>query len=78
MDELKLFLLAKTCLCPGINTIISLLITSNKPSYENKSISNREKNWLDEYVYGMQNEIYRIPFEAKIFFGLSFNLVLIL
>lgn len=74
VDEIKLYLLAKTCLCPGINTIISLLITSNKPSYENKN-PNKEKTWLDEYMYGMQNEIYRVPFEARLFLGLSFNLV---
>ena len=27
-------------------------------------------------MYGMQNEIYRVPFEAKPFIGLSFNLVI--
>jgi len=75
VDEIKLYLLAKTCLCPGINTIISFLITSNKPMYENKS--NKEKEWIDDYMYGMQNEIYRVPFEAKVFIGLSFNLVTI-
>ena len=74
VDEIKLYLLAKTCLCPGINTIISFLITSNKPMYENKS--NKENDWIDDYMYGMQNEIYRVPFEAKVFSGLSFNLVI--
>lgn len=74
VDEIKLYLLAKTCLCPGVNTIISFLITSNKPMYENKS--NKEKEWIDDYMYGMQNEIYRVPFEAKVFIGLSFNLVI--
>ena len=43
--------------------------------YENKS--NKEKEWIDDYMYGMQNEIYRVPFEAKVFIGLSFNLVII-
>ena len=34
IEELKLFLLAKTCLCPGITTIVSFLLTSNKPDYD--------------------------------------------
>lgn len=34
VEELKLYLLAKTCICPGINTLISLLITNCKPEYK--------------------------------------------
>lgn len=33
-EELKLFLLAKTCFCPGITAIISMLITSDKPNID--------------------------------------------
>ena len=38
VEELKLFLLAKTCICPGINTIISILITCDKPNLECNTI----------------------------------------
>ena len=35
VEEIKLQLLGKSCLCPGITTIISSLITSNKSTLEN-------------------------------------------
>ena len=43
VEELKLYLLAKTCLCPGINTLISILITSNKPSYDPNYFNNNNQ-----------------------------------
>lgn len=30
---------------------------------------------MDEYRYGMQNEIYRIPLESEVYEGISFNIV---
>lgn len=70
LEEIKLWLLGKSCLCPGINTIIASLITSNKipPAYNNS-----EKKWLDEYLDGMQNEIYRVKLEGEIIQGIKFN-----
>lgn len=66
VDELKLYLLSKTCLCPGINTIISFLITSNKPVVDNLKFNKIEKDsWIEDYIEGMQNEIYRIPLEPE-------------
>lgn len=80
VEELKLYLLAKTCLCPGINTLISILITSNKPQYDPNQFNNTnqlfcQNLWINEYIAGMQNEIYRIPLDGKIFEGISFNVV---
>jgi potassium large conductance calcium-activated channel subfamily M alpha protein 1 len=63
VDELKLYLLAKTCLCPGINTLISFLIQSTKPSYDVSKYDRESENWIDDYLNGMQNEIYRVPLE---------------
>ncbi|KAL4487940.1 hypothetical protein ABPG72_022800 [Tetrahymena utriculariae] len=74
VDELKLYLLAKTCLCPGINTIISFLIASDKPDtsvVEKKD----EDSWINDYIEGMQNEIYRISLNPKVFSGYTFNIV---
>ena len=63
--------MAKTCLCPGINTIISFLITSDKPSQS--VIDKKDENtWINDYILGMQNEIYRVPLEPKIFGGYTF------
>ena len=70
VDELKLYLLAKTSICPGINTIVATLITSNKPSIQGNVTS-----WVYDYLNGLQNEIYRIPFEGDKYAGLSFSTV---
>jgi len=73
VEEIKLLLLGKSCLCPGINTIISSLITSRKPSLENSDPLLEEKKWLTEYLGGMQNEIYRIKLDKDIIQGIKFN-----
>ena len=76
VEELKFQLLAKTCLCPGISTIVTSLITSNKP-YAPATASGTKDDpfWIVDYLGGMQNEIYRIPFEADIFAGITFAVV---
>jgi hypothetical protein len=73
IEEIKLMLLGKSCLCPGINTIISHLITSNKPSLNSSEVSTDEVKWLDEYLIGIQNEIYRVKLEKEIIEGFKFN-----
>lgn len=70
VDELKLYLLGKTCICPGINTIVSTLITSSKPSSTGSTSA-----WINDYLSGLQNEIYRVPLEAEIFAGLPFSVI---
>jgi hypothetical protein len=77
IDELKLLLLAKNSVCPGIITIISTIITSEKPALTAKDYLDLpdHSRWLKEYFGGMQNEIYRIPLSQKIFAGLSFSFV---
>ena len=73
VEEIKLMLLGKSCLCPGINTIISSLITSRKPCLESNDPLLEEKKWLSEYLSGMQNEIYRIKLDKDIIQGIKFN-----
>ena len=77
VDEFKLYLLSKTSLCPGIITIISTLITSEKPNYPyDESVHpSTTKKWVDEYLWGVQNEMYRIPLDSTKFAGLSFSVV---
>ena len=70
MDELKFHLLAKSCLCPGVNYIISHLITSNKP----RLIANPQDEWVDEYFHGLDHEMYRIPLDEG-YEGLNFSQV---
>ena len=67
IEELKLQLLAKSCVCPGIITIMSSLITSSIPPSEET-----EENWVDTFLQGMQNELYRIPLRGDIFGGYNY------
>ena len=69
VEELKLSLLAKSCLCPGLVALISNLITS---SGEPKA--DLEIKWLEEYWKGKQFEIYKTALSSK-FIGKTFSWV---
>lgn len=72
VEEIKLQLIGKSCLCPGINTIVSSLITSKKPHIDDPDLLPPEMQWLKEYLDGMQNEIYRIKMNKDVIQGLRF------
>ena len=72
VEEIKLQLLGKSCLCPGITTIISSLITSKKPSIDQNSQLSKEYEWLNEYLYGIQQEIYFVSLKAELMHNLKF------
>lgn len=48
IEELKMSLLAKSCLCPGLITVISNLITSS----EEPNKKEIEYEWLEDYWHG--------------------------
>ena len=50
VEELKLSLLAKSCLCPGLVSVISNLITSSGEPPKRSELENCE--WLEEYWKG--------------------------
>ena len=54
IEEIKLNLLAKSCLTPGIMAMISNLVMSSG------NIPNNNSEWLKEYSEGRGHEIYRI------------------
>ena len=56
MESLKMNLLSKSCLTPGIISLISNLVISS--GYKKISSPN-ESDWLKEYVEGQQYEIYK-------------------
>lgn len=56
IEELKMSLLAKSCLCPGLITVISNLITSSGDPPESDSLPFK---WLHEYWTGQGFEIYK-------------------
>lgn len=62
IDELKLSLLAKSCLCQGIIALISNLIMTSNLENVNPRISESNK-WLDDYKKGKGYEIYKIQLD---------------
>ena len=53
-------LLAKSCFCPGIISLLGNLITSAGESEEQM-----DSKWLAEYTNGMGHEIYRTSLSFK-------------
>ena len=72
VEEIKLQLLGKSCLCPGITTIIASLITSKKPSLDENVKLSKEYDWLREYLDGIQQEIYFVSLKAELMHNLKF------
>ena len=73
VEELKLQMLGKSCLCPGINTIIASLITSQKPSVDDLEGNIPVYfNWYTEYLEGLGTEIYCIKLKSEILHNLTF------
>jgi len=56
MDEIKLHLIAKSCLIPGFCTLISNLTRS-----ASAEIPKNAETWIKEYAAGSEYEIYRAP-----------------
>ena len=56
IEHIKMNLLSKSCLTPGIIALISNLVISS--SVEN-SFTKNEPEWLKEYIEGQQYEIYK-------------------
>ena len=73
VEEIKLQMLGKSCVCPGINTIIASLTTSNKPTVNDDLGDNNNEEWYKEYLEGLGTEIYNITIKAELLHGLTFN-----
>jgi hypothetical protein len=58
VNEIKMNLLAQSCLCPGIITLVGNLIMSVDVP-ERVGLTPRDELWLDEYNAGSEYEIYR-------------------
>jgi len=74
VEEIKLLMLGKSCLCPGINTIIASLITSQKPDINDIKYNSNINyyNWYNEYLEGLGNEIYCIKIKSELLYNVSF------
>lgn len=62
IDELKLSLLAKSCLCQGIIVLISNLIMTSNIDLTDGIVENHK--WLEEYTKGKGYEIYKVTLES--------------
>ena len=69
MEELKLSLLAKSCLCPGLVTLIANLIAS---AGEPPKRSEHDNAWLEAYWHGKGYEVYKVNI-ASAFHGQKFS-----
>ncbi|KAL4167719.1 hypothetical protein KRP22_013203 [Phytophthora ramorum] len=67
LDQIKISLLAKSCLCPGLVTLISNLFRSS-------TLVNPESltSWEQEYAEGMALEVYATTLPS-VFHGLTFS-----
>ena len=70
LNELKLGLLAQSCVCPGFSTLIAnLFYTSDFPSL---TAFEGPDAWKEGYISGASNEIYATPFSPT-FEGKTFQ-----
>ena len=72
VEEIKLQMLGKSCICPGINTIIAALITSQKPCLEEVNLLPEYFDWYGEYLEGLGTEIYTIKIRAELVHNMTF------
>lgn len=66
IESMKLSLLAKSCLCPGLVVMITNLIKSSlDPPKKLESFESKNWNWLNDYWSGKKYEIYRIEIPSS-------------
>ena len=79
INELKLGLLSKSCLCPGIITLLTNLINTNNLVEDNDKAKEivEENGWMNDYIEGKDYEIYKISLNSKrgYYFGDIVNMV---
>lgn len=68
IEELKMNLLAKSCFCPGIISLLGNLIKSAG----DQDLDAIDLEWMKEYLNGMGHEIYRVQLSSK-FEGKKFS-----
>ena len=79
INELKLGLLSKSCLCRGIITLLTNLISTNNVVEDNDRAKKilEENEWMSDYTEGKDYEIYKISLNSKrgFYFGDLVNIV---
>ena len=68
VSELKLGLLAQSCICPGISTLIANLFYISDFSTQSKLRAFKESSvWKKRYILGASNEIYTSHFSHQFY-----------
>ena len=68
VSELKLGLLAQSCICPGISTLIANLFYISDFSTQSKLKTLKESSvWKKRYILGASNEIYSSHFSHQFY-----------
>ena len=79
INKLKLGLLSKSCLCPGIIPLLTNLIVTNNIEEGNDKFKNifEENSWMPDYTEGKDYEIYKISLNSKrgFYFGDIVNMI---
>lgn len=71
VEQLKMYLLGKSCLCAGMTAILTSFITSYVPKSKEINLKENEM-WRHEYIDGLSNDIHRITLDQNTFVGISF------
>jgi hypothetical protein len=61
-------LIAKSCFCPGLISLLSNLIKS----FDSDQSGGNKKEWVNEYMNGLEHEMYRVELNSK-FYGQDFR-----
>lgn len=61
LEEIKMNLMAKSCFCPGIISLLGNLVRSSG----DQEFQKHRKRWVKEYVNGMGHEIYRTRLSVR-------------
>jgi hypothetical protein len=70
IEEIKLGLIAKSCMAPAFSTMILNLFISEQKGGRSKAT--RSMQWFEEYTHGMCMEIYSVPMSPA-FNGMAFS-----
>lgn len=61
--QLKLSMLAANVFTPGFSTFMCNLIVSSSGSMKKQALNN---HWMNEYIMGLSNELYLVPFPENL------------
>lgn len=73
IEELKMGIMARSCLCPGFSTLIANLIESSS-EVDISALPRADRRWIREYLDGYGQEVYCMEL-SEAFSGMLFSVV---